>query len=92
MKIFLSKIDKKLLDLAILRIIINYEGRATLTQAFAKVERCDRAFCHHDATDIVSWMADASKSKKATIATSSLVQTEPEKTLHYWGCGESGHT
>ena len=44
-KIFLSKIDKRLLDLATPRIIINCKGRARVAQAFAKVERCDRALC-----------------------------------------------
>jgi hypothetical protein len=91
-KIFLSKIDKRLLELATPRIILNYDGKATLAQAFAKVEKCDKALCQHDATDMVSWMTDISKPKKAATATSSLVETQPEKTLHCWGCGESGHT
>ena len=91
-RIFLSKIDKRLLDLATPRIILHYQGRATLAQAFAEVEMCDRALCQHDAADMASWMTDASKSKKAATATSSLAETQPEKTLHCWGCGESGHT
>ena len=90
-KIFLSKIEKRLLDLATPRIILNYHGRATLAQAFAEVEMCDRALCQHDASDMVSWMTDASKSRKAATATSSLAETQLEKTLHCWGCGESGH-
>jgi hypothetical protein len=53
-KFFLSKIDKRLLELASPRIILDYEGRATLAQAFAVVERCDRALCQHDVTNIVS--------------------------------------
>ena len=92
LKIFLSKIDKKLLNLATPTIIINYKGQEMLAQAFAEVERCDKALCQHDATDMVSWMTDASKSKKASTATSSLTETQPEKTLHCWGCGGSGHT
>jgi len=91
-KIFLSKVDKRLLDLAMPRIILNYHGRATLAQAFTEVEMCDRALCQHDATDMVSWMTDTSKSKKVATATSSLAETQPEKTLHCWGCGEAGHT
>ena len=74
-KIFFSKIDKRLLDLATPRIILNYQGRATLAQAFAEVEMCDWALCQHDATDMVSWMTDASKSRKAATATSSLAET-----------------
>ena len=31
------------------------------------------------------------KTKKASTATCSLAETQPEKTLHCWGCGESGH-
>ncbi|KAH8974108.1 hypothetical protein BDL97_01G084300 [Sphagnum fallax] len=81
-KIFLSKIDKRLLELATPRIIFNYDGKATLAQAFAEVEKCDRALCQHDATDMVSWMTDISKPKKAATATSSLAETQPEKTLH----------
>jgi len=53
-KIFLSKIYKRLLDLTTLRIIINYKGQETLAQAFTKVQRCDRALCQHDAIDKVS--------------------------------------
>jgi hypothetical protein len=53
-KIFLSKIDKQLLELASPRIILDYEGRAMLAEAFAVVERYDRALYEHDATDMVS--------------------------------------
>ena len=60
-KIFLSKIDKRLLEFASPRIILDYEGRATLAQAFAEVERCDRALCQHDATYMVSWMTENTK-------------------------------
>ena len=74
-KIFLSKIDKRLLDLATPRIILNYHGRATLAEAFIEVEMCDWALCQHDATHMVSWMTDVSKSKKAATATSSLAET-----------------
>jgi hypothetical protein len=60
-KICLSKIDKRLLQLALPRIILDYEGRATLAQAFAVVERCDRTLCQHNATDMVSWMTESTK-------------------------------
>ena len=88
----MTKIDKRLLDLATPKIIIKYEGPATRAQLFVEVESCDRGLCQHDATNMVSWMIDASKSKKATNATSSLVETQSEKTLHCWGCGEFSHT
>jgi len=73
-KIFLSKIDKRLLDLATPRIIINYEGRTTLAQVFDEVKRCDRALYQYDATDMVFWMTDSIKPKKATIAINSLAE------------------
>ena len=44
-KVLLSKIDKRLLDLAIQRIILDHGGRAILEQAFIKVERCGKALC-----------------------------------------------
>jgi hypothetical protein len=84
-----------LLELASPRIILDYEGRATLAQAFAVVERCDRALCQHDATDMVSWMTDGTKSRRVATTTSSLAETQPDKgqrILHCWGCGESGHS
>ena len=37
-KVFLSKIDKRLLDLALPRIIMEFGGQTTLTEAFAIVE------------------------------------------------------
>ena len=53
-KIFLFKIDKRLLELAPPRILLDYEGRATVAEAFAVSERCDRTLCQHDASDMVS--------------------------------------
>lgn len=41
-EIFLSKIDKKFLNLSILRIIFNYDSKATLTYVFAEVKKHDR--------------------------------------------------
>jgi hypothetical protein len=94
-KFFLSKIDKRLLELASPRIILDYEGRATFAQAFAVIERCDRALCQHDATDMVSWMTKNTKSKRIITATSSLAGTQhvkEQKILHCWGCEEAGHS
>ena len=78
-KIFLSKIEKRLLELALPRIILDYEGRATLAQVFAVVERCDRALCQHDAADMVSWMTESTKSRRIITATSSLADNQPIK-------------
>jgi hypothetical protein len=44
-KLFLSKIGKSLLDLALPNIIMEFGGRTTLAEAFAVVEQCDRALC-----------------------------------------------
>ena len=42
-KVFLSKIDKRLFDLALPKIIMDYGGRATLLETFANVEQYNRA-------------------------------------------------
>ena len=78
-KIFLSKIDKRLLELASPRIILDYKGKATFAQAFAVVERCDRALCQHDAADMVSWMTESTKLRRIITATSSLVDNQSIK-------------
>jgi len=44
-KIFLSKIDKRLLNFVTPKIIINYKDLATLAQVLVEVERCDKALC-----------------------------------------------
>lgn len=86
-KIFFSKIEKHLLGLARPRIILKHERRATLAQVFSIVKKCNWALCQHDAIDMASWMTDASRPKKANIATSSLADMQLEKTLHCWRCG-----
>ena len=70
---------------------MEFGGRATLAEAFAIVEQCDRALCQHDATDLVSLLVDSSKSRKAPVATAGLAEAEADKTLYCWSCGESGH-
>ena len=90
-KVSLTKIDKRILDLALSRIIMKYGGRATLAEAFAIVEQCHRALCQHDVTDLVSLLVDFSKSRKAHAAAVGLAETEVDKTLYYWSCGRAGH-
>ena len=68
-KVFLSKIDKRLFDLALPMIIMEFDGRATLVEAFAVVEQCDRALCQYDAIDLASLLVDSSKPRKAPITT-----------------------
>ena len=60
-KVFLSKIYKRLLDLALPKIIMKFGSRAILAEAFAIVEQCDRVLCQHNATDLVSLLVDSSK-------------------------------
>jgi hypothetical protein len=61
-KVFLSKIDKRLLNLALSKIIMEFGGRSTLAEAFAIVEQCDCVLCQHDATDLVTLLVDFSES------------------------------
>jgi hypothetical protein len=63
-KLFLSKIDKRLLDLTLPGIIMEFGGRATLAEAFDVVEQCDRALCQHDATELMSLLVDSNKPKE----------------------------
>jgi hypothetical protein len=91
-KVFLSKIDKRLLDLALPRIIMEFGGRTTLAEAFAIVGQYDRALCQHDVTDLVSLLVDSSKPRKARVAAAGLAETEVDKTLYCWACGRAGHT
>ena len=86
-KVILSKIDKRLLDLTLPRIIMEFGGRTTLAEAFAIVEHCDRTLCQHDAIDLVSLLVDSSKSRKAPVAIAGLVEAEMYKTLYCWSCG-----
>ena len=44
-KVNLSKIDKRLLDLVLPKNIMEFGGQATLAKAFAIVEHCDCALC-----------------------------------------------
>ena len=91
-KVFLSKIDKCLIDLALFRIIMNYGGRTTLAEVFAIVEQCDRDLCQYDATDLVFMLVDSSKTRKVPIVAVGLAEAEVFKTLYCWSCGQAGHT
>ena len=90
-KIFLSKIDKCLIDLELPMIIIDYGDLKTLAQAFAIVEQCDRALRQYNATDLVSLLVDSNKSRKILIAPAELAKAEVDKTLNCWPCRQAGH-
>lgn len=62
MKVFLSKINKHLVDLVLPMIIMNYGGRVTLAEVFASVEQYDCALYQRDVTNLVSLLVDCSKS------------------------------
>ena len=68
-KVFLLKIDKRLFDLALLKIIMEFGGRTTLAEAFTVVEQCDCALCQYDATDLVSLLVDSSKPGRFPVTT-----------------------
>ena len=62
----LSKIDKRLLNMALHMIIMEFGGRTTLVEAFAVVEQCDRALCQHDATNLVSLLVEPQRASVTT--------------------------
>src|ERR1700737_2711647 len=64
-----SKIEKRLLDLALPRIIMEFGGWATLLEAFVIVEQYNCTLYQHDATDLISLLVDSSKSRKILVAT-----------------------
>lgn len=53
-KIFLSKINRRLLDIDIEKNILNYDCKTTLAQAFTKVKKYNRVIYQHDAIDIIA--------------------------------------
>ena len=91
-KIFISKLDKRMVELITPHLLFRYHGNATLAQAFTEVEGLDRALGVSEATDLVTSLMDAPKPKKLATATGSLAETQPEKVVHCWSCGEAGHT
>lgn len=91
-KIFISKLDKRMVELITPHLLFRYHGNATLAEAFAEVEVLDRALGVSEATDLVTSLMDAPKSKKLATATGSLAETQPERVVHCWSCGEAGHT
>ena len=90
-KVFLSKIDKHLIDLVLPKIIMDYGGQTILAEAFAIVKQYDRALCQHDTTDLVSMLVDSSKSRKVLVAGAKLAEADVDKTLYCWSCGQTDH-
>jgi hypothetical protein len=90
-KVFLSKIDKRLLDLVLPKIVMEFDGRATLAEAFAVVEQCDCALCQHEATDLVSLLVDSSKPQRASVTIARLAEVETDNIYHCWSCGQACH-
>ena len=90
-KVFLSKIDKHLLDLALPRIIMEFDGQVALAEAFAIVKQYERALCPHDAIDLVILLVDSSKSQNVPVTATGLAEAEVDKTLYCWSCGQTVH-
>lgn len=72
MKVFLSKFNKRLIDLALPKIIMYYGRQITLVEAFTIVEQCDSALYKHDATDLLSLLINSSKFRKTSVVTARL--------------------
>ena len=53
MKVFLSNMDKLIFDLALPKIVMNYDLLVTLGETYVIVESCDRALCQYDANDLI---------------------------------------
>lgn len=87
MKVCLSKIDNRLINLVQPRIVMDYGGHATLVDAFTVVEQYDRVLYQHDDTDLISLLVYYSKSHKFLIMTTRLAEADDDKTLYYWPCG-----
>lgn len=90
MKVFLLKIDKRLIYLALPNIIMDYGRWTTLVEAFAIVEQCESCLEQHDATDLVSMIIDSSKSRKVPVVVVELAETKVENNLYCWSRGQAG--
>ena len=71
---------------------MEFRGQATLAEAFAIVEQCDRTLCKYNVIDLVSLLVDTSKSQKGQVAIAGLAEVEVDKTLYCWTYGHVGHT
>ena len=91
-KVFWSKIDKRLIDLVLPMIIMEFGGRATLAEAFAVVDLCDRALCQHNANDLVSLLMNSSKPRRTQVTTARLAEADADNIYHCWSCGQANHT
>ena len=87
MKVFLSKIYKHLIKLALPKIIMKYGGRTSFTEAFAIVEQCNHTLCQFDASDLVSLLMDSSKFRKVPVVATRLAEAKVDKTLYFWSYG-----
>ena len=63
-----------------------------MAQAFSVAEELEQARCKKEATQLVTTLLEAPKSKKPVTATSGLAEAQPEKVVQCWACGETGHT
>lgn len=90
-KIFISKLDKRMVELISPHLLFRYYGNATLAQTFAEVEELDRALGVSKATNLVTLQMDTPESKKLATATGSLTKAQPEKVVYCWGCDEASH-
>ncbi len=92
MKIFISKLDKRIEELISPCLLFEYYGNATLAKAFVEVEMFDRVLGVTEAIDLVTSLMDAPKPKKLVTTAGSLAEAQSEKIVYCWVCGEGDHT
>lgn len=91
-QIYLSKQEKRIVDVVRPIMLDRFGGRATLRQVLREVERIDKAMGIDDATTVALSLIESTKPKKLAVASGHLAELQPEKVVHCWACGEAGHT
>ena len=84
-KVFLSKIDKRLSNLALffsLWIIVGGRHLPRHSQLLSNV--C--TLYQHDVTDLKSLLVEYNKSQKVSVAVAWLAEAEVDNTLYCWSC------
>ena len=78
-KMFLSKIIKFFINLAMPMIIMHDDKQMRYSNTIAVVEQCGCALCEQVPTNLVLLLMDSSKSRKASVAAVRLAKTNMDK-------------
>lgn len=70
---------------------MDYDGRATLTEAFVVVKQCDRALCQHSAIDLVSLLMNSNNSRRIRTVAAWSAKVDTNNTLYCRYCVKSNH-